>query len=221
MTMVEYPRAQCVLIRDGQGWPDNNGRQGRGAPERLPSNSIGYLDREGAQQRSRVFVVGKGRVYWINKGDCETYDPTQSGVRTDPKICLSCHRLKPLGDFAVNQTNRAGESTTRPRCKECFETESGPALSQKVRAEFSRQVGAPTNGDLWRCSCCRKYSIAGVTAKTVVDHDQERHLPRGIICDSCNTGLGRFKNGMDHLADAADYLRRYEERFAQDAQPEQ
>ena len=214
--MTEYPKAQCVLIADGRGWPDDNGRAGRGEPEKLPSNSIGYLDRAGAQQRSRVFVVGRGRIYWIDDADFAPYDPAQSGVRTDPKICLSCHRLKPLGEFPVNQSNRAGQPTTRPRCKECFALESGPSLSKKVREAFSELVGAPKHGDLWRCPCCRKYSIAGVTADTRVDHDQERHRPRGIICDSCNTGLGRFKNGIDHLVDAADYIRRYEESIAQE-----
>ena len=216
MTMTEYPKAQCVLIANGQGWPDDNSRPGRGEPEMLPSNSIGYLDRPGAQQRSRVFVVGRGRIYWVNNADFESYDPTQSGIRTDPKICLSCHRLKPLNEFAVNQSNRAGQPTTRPRCKECFDRESGKALSEKAKKEFSERIGAPAKGDLWRCPCCNKYSIAGVTAQTRVDHDQERQRPRGIICDSCNTGLGRFKNGIDHLVDAADYVRRYEENIAQE-----
>ena len=216
MTMVEYPRAQCVLIPNGRGWPDNNGRPGRGEPEPLPSNSIGYIDRAGAQQRSRVFVVGIGRVYWINNDDFEAYDPNLSGVRTDPKICLSCHRLKPLNEFAVNQSNSAGQPTTRPRCRECFGNESGKQLTEKAKRDFKERVGAPAKGDLWRCPCCHKYSIACITAQVRVDHDQERRRPRGIICDSCNTGLGRFKNGIDHLNDAADYIRRYEENAAQE-----
>lgn len=221
MTMVEYNRSQCVFIANGSGWPDDNGRPGRGELETLPTNSIGYFDRAGALGRSRVFIVGRGRVYWISDADFVKYDPTQSGVRTDPKICLSCHRLKPLNEFAVNQTNRSGQSTTRPRCKECFDNESGKALTEKAKQDFSKQVGAPAKGDLWRCPCCRKYSIAGVTAQTRVDHDQERQRPRGVICDSCNTGLGRFKNGMDHLADAAEYLRQYEAKVAQEVDTDQ
>ena len=54
--------------------------------------------------------------------------------------------------------------------------------------------------------------IAHVNVKIVVDHDQETGMPRGIICDSCNTGLGRFKNGENLLEDAMEYLRRHEEK---------
>lgn len=206
-----HPKDQCVLIKDGKGWPVDNRRQGRGEPETLPANSIGYLERQGERRRSRVFVVGKNKTYWIDNADIEPFDPTTTHVRSDPKICLSCHRLKPLAEFDKNQTNRSGQSTTRPRCRECFRIESGKNLTSKTIREFRERVGAPEKGDLWQCPCCHKFSIAEVNAETRVDHDQERRKPRGIICDSCNTGLGRFKNGEDHLADAAAYIRRYEE----------
>ena len=52
----------------------------------------------------------------------------------------------------------------------------------------------------------QKYSVAGVNAQIRVDHNQEAGTPRGLICDSCNTGLGRFKNGEDHLQSAIEYL---------------
>ena len=53
---------------------------------------------------------------------------------------------------------------------------------------------------------CKKYSIAGVNVRITVDHNQETGEPRGLVCDSCNTGLGRFKNGEDHLTSAIEYL---------------
>ncbi|MDR0645017.1 MAG: endonuclease VII domain-containing protein [Treponema sp.] len=43
--------------------------------------------------------------------------------------------------------------------------------------------------------CSRKRSIVGITAKIVADHDHHTGNIRAFICDSCNTGLGRFKNG--------------------------
>ena len=184
-----YKREACVLILTGRGWPDDNGRPGRVAPEDFGAKSIGYLDIEG-RERSRVYVVGKQRVYWVRNQDFEPFDPTTTGIRTAEKICRSCVRLKPLEDFSLNQTNAAGEKTTRPRCKDCFKAESGPTLSRKVVEEFKKTVDAPENGDLWRCPVCKKVSIAGVNVKIVVDHDQERQRPRGLICDPCNTGLG-------------------------------
>ena len=156
------------------------------------------MDRQGPT-RSRIYVVGKQRVYWVQNDYFRQFDPTTTGIRTPLKICLSCARLKPLVEYPNNQNNKAGASTTRPRCKDCYEAESGPNLTTKAKRDFKKKVQAPEKGDLWRCPVCRKISIADVNASVRVDHDQERRQPRGLICDSCNTGLGRFKNGEDHL----------------------
>ena len=205
-----YKKSDCVLIATGMGWPDDNGRPGRVEPEDFGSYSIGYMDRQGPT-RSRIYVVGKQRVYWVQNDHFRQFDPTTTGIRTPLKICLSCARLKPLVEYPNNQNNKAGASTTRPRCKDCYEAESGPNLTTKAKRDFKKKVQAPEKGDLWRCPVCRKISIADVNASVRVDHDQERRQPRGLICDSCNTGLGRFKNGEDHLQDAIAYLQDYEE----------
>ena len=42
--------------------------------------------------------------------------------------------------------------------------------------------------------------------KVVADHDHHTGHIRGFICDSCNTGLGRFKNGDNYLKNAIRYL---------------
>ena len=52
----------------------------------------------------------------------------------------------------------------------------------------------------------RLYWIDNQDIKSL-DHDQETGKPRGLLCDSCNTGLGRFKNGENHIQSALDYLK--------------
>ena len=47
----------------------------------------------------------------------------------------------------------------------------------------------------------------GVTAHIVADHDHNTGNIRDFICDSCNTGLGRFKNGENYLHNAIEYLK--------------
>ena len=43
----------------------------------------------------------------------------------------------------------------------------------------------------------------------VKDHDHLTGKAREWICDSCNTGLGRFKDDITILQRAIDYLKKY------------
>ena len=45
------------------------------------------------------------------------------------------------------------------------------------------------------------------SAKVVADHDHHTGNIRDFICDSCNTGLGRFKNGENYLMNAVNYIK--------------
>ena len=41
----------------------------------------------------------------------------------------------------------------------------------------------------------------------VLDHDHITGKPRAWICDSCNTGLGRFKDDIATIENAIKYLK--------------
>ena len=203
-----YERKDCALVTSGLGWADDNGRMNRD-PEDVGHNAVAYI-RTRRRARNLVFVVGKRRLYWVNNDDLQPFDPTRTGDQFDNKICLSCGLLKEVDDFAINQTRSGGTKVRRPRCEDCFTADSGRRMNPRVRRDYLAENG-PEMGDLWQCPLCKKYSIAYVNVKIVVDHDQETGNPRGIICDSCNTGLGRFKNGENLLQDAMEYIRRHEE----------
>ena len=79
-------------------------------------------------------------------------------------------------------------------------------LAAKQEAERQR----PEKGSLFKCPICRKRSIVGVTAKIVLDHRHADGASRAFLCDSCNTGLGRFKNGESYLKNAIAYLANFE-----------
>jgi hypothetical protein len=42
----------------------------------------------------------------------------------------------------------------------------------------------------------------------VVDHCHETLAVRGLLCNQCNSGLGMFKDRIEHLIIAINYLRR-------------
>jgi len=52
-------------------------------------------------------------------------------------------------------------------------------------------------------------TIVGITANLVRDHDHETGKGREWICDSCNTGLGRFKDDTKFLERVIEYLKRH------------
>jgi transcription elongation factor Elf1 len=60
--------------------------------------------------------------------------------------------------------------------------------------------------DTFECPICGKRTIAGITSKVVLDHDHETGEARAWICDSCNTGIGRFKDDVALLQRAIKFL---------------
>ena len=49
-------------------------------------------------------------------------------------------------------------------------------------------------------------SICGATEKLCVDHDHTTQKIRGVICASCNLGLGYFRDSILSLEKAITYL---------------
>lgn len=63
-------------------------------------------------------------------------------------------------------------------------------------------------------SCNHSCEICGYQDKSkknvfpVVDHCHTSGQVRGILCSNCNTALGKFKDSIDFLSKAIDYLNR-------------
>ena len=185
----------------GQGYRNEND----GVSRRLQTfkkNSVGYV--ESRKEGFVTVVLAANEEMWdVPENEVRRIDVRKTGNKSRRKICNICHRILPIGRFARNQVNKHG-IVRRPSCKACRTDidKRAPKSQQAKRKEKER----PAKGELFRCPICDKRSIAGVTAKIVADHDHHTGNIRGFICDSCNTGLGRFKNGQDFLQNAINYI---------------
>lgn len=166
-------------------------------------NSLGLVeDLDGSYVE--VLLVGPNQKYVISKEHVRPLDLEQTGDAYDNKICNRCHVLKPIEEFKKNQTQKGGRVIRRPSCQSCrldIDRRYVPAHIKKA-AEKNR----PAKGSVWRCPICEKQTIVDVTVKLVLDHDHRSGKTRGYICDSCNTGLGRFRDDRIYLENAIKWL---------------
>ncbi|CAD7772511.1 Recombination endonuclease VII [Candidatus Methanoperedenaceae archaeon GB50] len=153
-----------------------------------------------------VYFIGKNKVVETNRGNVSFLDIKKTGKPYKMKICNICHILKEdMKDFEINQTDAKGRKTTRPSCRECRKMIDGVAMksSEKKRLDAMAPKG------IFTCPICQKTTIVEVTANLVKDHDHLTGKGREWICDSCNTGLGRFKDDINLLKRAINYLKKY------------
>ncbi|MBU0579473.1 Hpy99I family type II restriction endonuclease [Patescibacteria group bacterium] len=174
--------------------------------ENVVENSIGIV-KETATDKLTVYFVGSNKVLEVKESNIALIDLEKTGKSFAFKICNICHILKTTEYFDKNQTDAKGRSTTRPSCKECRKHIDGVKLTgeEKQKMDDIR----PKTKSIFTCPICKKRTIVGITANLVRDHDHRTGKGREWICDSCNTGLGRFKDDIKFLERVIDYLKKY------------
>jgi len=123
------------------------------------------------------------------------------------------HNAKVIGGF-LNQCIPCVRAAQRERnAKIAADPVLRRAEKLKKRAAYERRLYGMTRSDLMemqghRCPICEK-DLRNMRENTVViDHCHGTGRVRGLICHSCNVGLGRFNDSPEMLARALDYLRR-------------
>lgn len=137
------------------------------------------------------------------------------------KICNKCFSEKPNKEFGVN--NRFNDNRMRT-CKKCYSAQRKANYTpEKGRVAWSKnKYSKPENAETRRLMSAygitkefRDYMIkvAGGKCeiclreiKLVVDHDHDTGAIRGMICSTCNRGLGHFNDNVELLTQALRYM---------------
>ncbi len=130
------------------------------------------------------------------------------------KVCRRCRVAKALTEFHRNRSERDGYAHYCKPCKIAYNRENRSANYGRIKAnaemrrkygigiDYYEQMFADQDG---QCAICGR--PAG-EERLAIDHDHQTGHVRGLLCPSCNNGLGRFADSPNRLRAAADYLER-------------
>jgi hypothetical protein len=168
----------------------------------VETNDVGIVLPE-ANRDGSIFMVRLWQNVILHERDYNVFNQKRTGDGFETKICNVCHKLLPTINFARNQNGVNNRPVRRPSCQECRIILEGEDMAPTDRREWERRK--PHNTP-FECPICSKRTIAGVTCRIVLDHNHTTGNIRGWICDSCNTGIGRFKDDIALLRRAIQFL---------------
>jgi hypothetical protein len=124
------------------------------------------------------------------------------------KRCADCKQYKPVSEFPRNKNTKDGFHCYCKACNNARTDESRERLhggSRHYHLKHRYGIGADEFAELVRqqggvCAIC------GRPDPEHVDHSHETGEVRGILCFNCNGGLGQFRDSIDALIAAAEYL---------------
>lgn len=132
------------------------------------------------------------------------------------KICKTCGIEKPTTHFYVKKKKPV--VTYRSDCKICYGIKSAEAFRKPEATEarkkswrkYSRFKLYGITEAIYdsmvanQSGCCK---ICGVEDDNLhIDHCHATGKVRGLLCQSCNTGLGKFKDDVVIMGKAIEYL---------------
>lgn len=142
----------------------------------------------------------------INKKYLQKFSIEKTGDKYDQKICDRCFKIKKTEtDFQNNRHKKDNKITKRPSCRECRKEKEGKNITSSQRNIWNKNE-RPLPYSIFECPICRKTSIAGIS-RIVLDHNHKTGDVRGWLCESCNTGIGRFDDDPNITRRATEWLR--------------
>jgi len=144
---------------------------------------------------------GVVRAYLVREG---LHQINHKHVGNGMVVCKSCGQEKVREEFPALVYGKY-------RCRDCIavvnrdnQVRRRGQTPEEYQALFDKQAG--------QCAICGvregHRSCRGRECRLAIDHDHRTGAIRGLLCNNCNRGLGRFKDSVDVLKAALRYLQR-------------
>jgi len=119
-------------------------------------------------------------------------------------VCKRCEQQKPVSEFPALPSGKY-------LCRECLAEANHASTIRKLGCTPDQYQELLKKQD-GKCAICGisggHRSRYGKICKLSVDHDHKTGVVRGLLCNNCNRGLGRFKDSLTILQAAVRYLER-------------
>lgn len=138
------------------------------------------------------------------------------------KQCSKCKETKLVKHFHNNKSTKDGKSGYCKECRKIVTPEQRERDNRKRREEqrprkyvlkkFNMTIEdyetllIEQNGC---CAICNRHH-SEFTRRMPLDHDHTTNAVRGILCDTCNLGLGIFNDDINQLKKLLTYLKQHD-----------
>lgn len=155
-------------------------------------------------------------------GLCESkYRKRRSGERRQERLKAREDRTCAWCEQPIPAERRSGVVFCSPKCKQHagnFRRQMDGSNTRRTRhynwanrfgitVEDYERMLAEQDG---RCAICRSSEPGGRCTTFPVDHNHDTGEVRSLLCGPCNTGLGQFKDDVERLKAAMQYLIKYD-----------
>ena len=121
------------------------------------------------------------------------------------RTCRTCSIEKPIEEYYVSNTGTKGQVYRRTICKTCYsENECNRHIKKRYNMDVSdydkllEEQGSA-------CAICETTEPQG-QGRFHIDHNHTTGEVRGLLCHSCNSGIGHLQDSPVILAEAIKYL---------------
>jgi hypothetical protein len=131
----------------------------------------------------------------------DTYTSTMPTYPEGMKGCTKCKKVMVYSKFSTTGKS-VGYSS---RCKKCIVEAGRPSYYMKkygITVEDYNRMFISQGGN---CAICNKPD----ERRLCVDHDHDTGKVRELLCNHCNTGLGKFLDSRELLEVAKNYLKKH------------